>query len=116
MFVVLFVVFSSQVCSRDHSEVEIILETYLRKIDELENEVKTNVKSITLTEEHIQIRLDTTRNTIMKMELLLSVCTFGVTTGALGASLFGKSYIISHTNISYCLLFFYFLFLFYIHV
>lgn len=75
----------------EHEEVELILETYLRKVDELENEVEQNVQSISLTEEHIQIRLDSIRNSMMKLELLGSLCTFGVTSAALGASLFGMN-------------------------
>lgn len=75
----------------EHGEVEVILETYLRKVDELENEVEQNVKSISLTEEHIQIRLDSNRNSMMKMELLASISTLGVTTAALGAGLFGMN-------------------------
>ena len=49
---------SSPTTLANHSEVELILETYLRKVDELENEVQQNVKSVTLTEEYIQIQLD----------------------------------------------------------
>ena len=77
--------------SSEHGEVEVILETYLRKVDELENEVEQMVKSISLTEEHIQIRLDSTRNSMMKLELLTSIGTFGVTSAALGAALFGMN-------------------------
>lgn len=77
--------------SSEHGEVEVILETYLRKVDELLNEVEQMVRSITLTEEHIQIRLDSTRNSMMKLELLCSICTFGVTSAALGAALFGMN-------------------------
>jgi hypothetical protein len=74
-----------------HAEVEVLLETYLRKVDELENEVKTNVKSISLTEEYIQIRLDTVRNAIMKLELLISIFTFSVAASALIAGVFGMN-------------------------
>jgi len=75
----------------EHGEVEVILETYLRKVDELLNEVEQMVRSITLTEEHIQIRLDSTRNSMMKLELLCSISTLGVTAAALGAALFGMN-------------------------
>ena len=75
----------------EHGEIEVLLETYLRKVDELENEVRTNVKSISLTEEHIQIRLDTVRNAMMKVDLLVTICTFGVATAALIASTFGMN-------------------------
>jgi len=75
----------------EHTEIEMILETYLRKVSELENEVDQNLKSITLTEEHIQIRLDSTRNSMMKLELLASISTFGVTSAAFGAALFGMN-------------------------
>ncbi|CAF0850032.1 unnamed protein product [Didymodactylos carnosus] len=74
-----------------HTEVEVLLETYLRKVDELENEVKTDLKLISVSEEHIQIRLDTVRNAIMKLELLLSIGTLSVTTGAFGAGIFGMN-------------------------
>lgn len=79
------------ISSQDHGEVEVILETYFRKVDELENEVEQNVKSITLTEEHIQIRLDSNRNSMMRLELLASISTLGMTTAALGAALFGMN-------------------------
>ena len=75
----------------EHGEIEVLLETYLRKVDELENEVRTNVKSISLTEEHIQIRLDTVRNAMMKVDLLVTICTFAVATAALIASTFGMN-------------------------
>ena len=75
----------------EHGEIEVLLETYLRKVDELENEVRTNVKSISLTEEHIQIRLDTMRNAMMKVDLLFTICTFAVATSALVASTFGMN-------------------------
>ena len=75
----------------EHGEIEVLLETYLRKVDELENEVRTNVKSISLTEEHIQIRLDTVRNAMMKVDLLLTICTFAVAASALIASTFGMN-------------------------
>lgn len=74
-----------------HDEIEVILETYLRKVDELENEVTNHIHNIGLFEEHIQLRLDTARNAIMKMELFLSVLTFGVTCGALVAGIFGMN-------------------------
>ena len=75
----------------EHGEIEVLLETYLRKVDELENEVRTNVKSISLTEEHIQIRLDTVRNAMMKVDLLLTICTFAFAASALIASTFGMN-------------------------
>ena len=75
----------------EHGEIEVLLETYLRKVDELENEVRTNVKSISLTEEHIQIRLDTMRNAMMKVDLLVTICTFAVAAAALVASTFGMN-------------------------
>ena len=72
-------------------EIEVLLETYLRKVDELENEVRTNVKSISLTEEHIQIRLDTVRNAMMKVDLLVTILTFAIAASALVASTFGMN-------------------------
>lgn len=74
-----------------HDEVEEILETYFRKLLELRNEIDKFITSIDLTENHIQIRLDITRNSVMKIELMIAIATLGCAVGALGASIFGMN-------------------------
>ena len=79
----------------DHQEIEVLLESYLHKIEELQNEVKGLTHNILSTEQLIQIHLDTTRNQIMRLELLLSMGTFSMAAGAFGASIFGMN-LLSH--------------------
>jgi len=74
-----------------HEEMEVLLETYFRKIQEVENELTTLSRNIVDTENEIQILLDSTRNTIMKMELLLSINTVAIASGALVAGAFGMN-------------------------
>lgn len=74
-----------------HDEVELLLETYLRKVQELDNELRNMANNIDTTEKSIQIRLDSVRNEIMKVELLLAIVTAGVGSGALVTSIFGMN-------------------------
>lgn len=77
--------------TREHHEVELVLEAYVSKIDELLNEVKGLIGNIKSTEQLVQIHLDATRNQIMRIELLLTMGTFSMATGAFAASLFGMN-------------------------
>jgi magnesium transporter len=74
-----------------HHEIESLLEAYMHRVDEVENEVKRLIYNIRSTEKTIQIKLASVRNQIMKMELLLTISTFAVSCGALTAGLFGMN-------------------------
>lgn len=74
-----------------HQEIEVLLETYLRKVEEIENEVKNINDNIVATEHIIQIQLDSTRNQIMQVDLLLTIVTCGLASGSLIAGVFGMN-------------------------
>jgi len=75
----------------DHEEVELLLENYLQlvdgiklKLDNLGEELDTTIFSVTM-------RLDTARNKLLFVELLVSTVTAVGTYGALVAALFGMN-------------------------
>lgn len=74
-----------------HHEVEELLENYLRQLDEISNEVAKIKSNVSSTEDMVHIHLDTQRNQIMKLDLVLQMGTFGVSSGALAAGIFGAN-------------------------
>ncbi|KAH8551049.1 hypothetical protein BGW37DRAFT_494606 [Umbelopsis sp. PMI_123] len=75
----------------DHEEIELLLESYLKQTEEIENKAATLISHMKSTEEIVQIMLDTNRNSLLLFELKLTVATMSVGTGALIASMFGMN-------------------------
>jgi magnesium transporter len=74
-----------------HSEIEILLENYARRLDELRNGVSELQGFISATEAYLKIRYDGQRNKIMRQTLLLSMATFSVGAGTAVSSVFGMN-------------------------
>jgi len=75
-----------------HEEAEMMFENYLAQIEDIGNEVSELQNSIDVTQEHVKISLDTQRNQIMRMNLVLTLGTFstgcaGLISGAFGMNL-----------------------------
>ncbi|RKP35562.1 Mg2+ transporter protein cora-like protein [Dimargaris cristalligena] len=82
--------------TNDHEEVELLLETYLKQVEEIANIIaalNTNMRS---TEDIVNIMLDAQRNNLMMLELQVNIGMLGLTAGALGAGLFGMNLINHH--------------------
>lgn len=75
-----------------HEEAEILIENYVAQLDDILSEVAELQSSIDVSEEYFRLTLDSQRNKIMKMNLLLTLGTFstacaGVVTGVFGMNL-----------------------------
>jgi len=75
-----------------HEEIELLLENYLRQIEQLQGLIKELRESISVTEDYVNIQLDSKRNRMMRYNLILTIGTMstaigGMLTGALGMNL-----------------------------
>lgn len=75
----------------DHSEVEMLLESYYKHCDEIVQTVGNLVSNIRSTEEIINIILDSNRNSLMLLDLKFQIGTLGLGGGAFIASLYGMN-------------------------
>ncbi|KAH6647064.1 hypothetical protein BKA67DRAFT_525252 [Truncatella angustata] len=77
--------------SDDHTEVEMLLESYHKFCDEVVEEAGNLVSSIRNTEEIMRAILDANRNALMIYEIKLSVGTLGLAMGTFIAGLYGAN-------------------------
>ncbi|RPA81734.1 cora-domain-containing protein [Ascobolus immersus RN42] len=75
----------------EHSEVELLLEAYYKVCDEIVQISGNLVSNIRSTEEVVNIILDANRNSLMLLDLKVSIGTLGLGSGALIASLYGMN-------------------------
>ncbi|KAI4859694.1 cora-domain-containing protein [Hypoxylon rubiginosum] len=88
----------------DHTEVEMLLESYHKLCDEVVQEAQNLVSGIRNTEEIIRAILDANRNSLMLLELKFSVGTLGLAMGTFIAGLYGMNLenFIEETNWGFC--------------
>ncbi|VVT56140.1 uncharacterized protein SAPINGB_P004851 [Magnusiomyces paraingens] len=75
----------------DHSEVEMLLESYYKHCDEIVQTVDNLVSNIRSTEEIINIILDSNRNSLMLLDLKFQIGTLGLGAGAFVSALYGMN-------------------------
>ncbi|QNP97969.1 Mitochondrial inner membrane magnesium transporter LPE10 [Yarrowia lipolytica] len=75
----------------DHSEVEMLLETYYKHCDEIVQTVGNLVSNIRNTEEIVNIILDANRNALMHLDLKFQIGALGLAGGTFIASLYGMN-------------------------
>ncbi|CAK7266882.1 magnesium ion transporter [Sporothrix epigloea] len=75
----------------DHTEVEMLLESYHKICDEVAQEAGSLVSSIRNTEEIVRAILDANRNALMLLELKFSIGTLGLAMGTFLAGLYGMN-------------------------
>ncbi|EKD14594.1 inner membrane magnesium transporter mrs2 [Drepanopeziza brunnea f. sp. 'multigermtubi' MB_m1] len=75
----------------DHTEVEMLLESYYKLCDEIVQESGNLVSNIRNTEEIIKAILDANRNSLMLLDLKFSIGTLGIGSGAFIAALYGMN-------------------------
>lgn len=75
----------------DHTEIELLLESYNKICDEVVEEASNLVSSIRNTEEIIRAILDANRNALMLLDLKFSVGTLGLAMGTFLAGLYGMN-------------------------
>ncbi|KAI0172483.1 cora-domain-containing protein [Hypoxylon sp. FL1284] len=75
----------------EHTEVEMLLESYHKLCDEIVQEAQNLVSGIRNTEEIIRAILDANRNSLMLLDLKFSVGTLGLAMGTFIAGLYGMN-------------------------
>ncbi|EFY93126.1 inner membrane magnesium transporter MRS2 precursor [Metarhizium acridum CQMa 102] len=75
----------------DHTEVEMLLESYHKLTDEIVQEAGNLVSGIRNTEEIVRAILDANRNALMLLDLKFSVGTLGLAMGTFLAGLYGMN-------------------------
>ncbi|KAE9984162.1 hypothetical protein EG328_009041 [Venturia inaequalis] len=76
---------------QDHTEVEMLLESYHKVTDEIVQAAENLVSNIRNTEEIVKAILDANRNSLMLLELRFSICTLGLGAGTFLAALYGMN-------------------------
>ena len=75
--------------------LEMLFENYLNEVEWISAEVEDEIDEITNTEENLVLQLDLLRNRLLRFELMLSICSFVISCGALITGLFGMN-LLSH--------------------
>ncbi|KAI7963944.1 hypothetical protein MJO29_004371 [Puccinia striiformis f. sp. tritici] len=75
----------------DHEEFEQLLESFSKYVEEIVHEGTSTLTNIKSTEEIIDLILDSNRNTLLALDLKVSIGTMGLGVGALTAGLFGMN-------------------------
>ncbi|KAL4259002.1 Magnesium transporter [Pleurotus pulmonarius] len=83
----------------DHEDVEVLLESFSKQVEEIVNEGETMQSNIQSTQEIVELILDSNRNALLALDLQVSIGTMGIGAGALIAGLFGMN-LTSHIETS----------------
>jgi magnesium transporter len=75
----------------DYTEIELLLETYLKLTEEIGNIVAENIAHLKSTEDIVNLALDSQRNRLLLLELKLNIGMLGITGGTMMASFFGMN-------------------------
>lgn len=75
----------------DHTDVEMLLESYHKVADEIVQAAENLVSSIRNTEEIVKAILDANRNALMLLDLKFSILTLSITAGTFVAALYGMN-------------------------
>ncbi|KAF2753338.1 cora-domain-containing protein, partial [Pseudovirgaria hyperparasitica] len=75
----------------DHTDIEMLLESYHKVADEIVQAAENLVSNIRNTEEIVKAILDANRNSLMLLDLRFSVFTLGITAGTFVAALYGMN-------------------------
>lgn len=75
----------------NHEELEVLLESYSKQVEEIVNESETTITNVQSTQEIVELILDSNRNALLALDLKISIATMGIGFGALVASFFGMN-------------------------
>ncbi|KAF9527438.1 hypothetical protein CPB83DRAFT_856169 [Crepidotus variabilis] len=79
----------------DHDELEVLLESFSKQVEEIVNEAETIESNVQSTQEIVELILDSNRNALLALDLKVSIITLGIGTGTLVAGVFGMN-LLSH--------------------
>ncbi|KAF9285057.1 magnesium ion transporter [Mortierella alpina] len=74
-----------------HEEIEVLLESYLKQVEEIANTVSIVKQQMQSTEEIVNVILGANRNQLLLFELRIAMGTLGMSSGAIIASLYGMN-------------------------
>jgi len=77
--------------ARDHEELETLLESIEKQVEEIVNEAEAMEANVQSTQEIVELILDSNRNALLTLDLKVSIATLGIGTGALIAGIFGMN-------------------------
>lgn len=77
--------------SGDGINVEMLLENYLMQLDWIEADVDDQIDEVRNTEENVILQLDLLRNRFLKFELMLSLSSIIISSGALVTGIYGMN-------------------------
>ncbi|CDO71150.1 hypothetical protein BN946_scf184845.g20 [Trametes cinnabarina] len=83
----------------DHEELEVLLESFSKQVEEIVNEAENIQSNVQSTQEIVELILDSNRNALLALDLKISILTMGIGVGTLLAGIFGmnlKSHIEEH--------------------
>ncbi|KIM78238.1 hypothetical protein PILCRDRAFT_824719 [Piloderma croceum F 1598] len=75
----------------DHEELEVLLESFSKQVEEIVNEAENIESNVQSTQEIVELILDSNRNSLLALDLKVSIGTMGIGTGALVAGMFGMN-------------------------
>ena len=77
--------------AQDHTELEVLLESFSKQVEEIVNEAESLEHNVQATQEIVELVLDANRNALLALDLKVSIMTLGVGAGALVAGVFGMN-------------------------
>ncbi|EKM56971.1 uncharacterized protein PHACADRAFT_93070 [Phanerochaete carnosa HHB-10118-sp] len=75
----------------DHEELEMLLESFAKQVEEIVNEAENIHSNVQSTQEIVELILDSNRNALLALDLRVSIVTMGIGVGTLVAGLFGMN-------------------------
>ncbi|GJE86613.1 CorA family magnesium transporter [Phanerochaete sordida] len=75
----------------DHEELEVLLESFAKQVEEIVNEAENIHSNVQSTQEIVELILDSNRNALLALDLKVSIVTMGIGVGTLVAGLFGMN-------------------------
>eukprot|EP00897_Mesotaenium_endlicherianum_P005638 jgi/Mesen1/5101/ME000253S04215 len=75
----------------EHSEVEELVENFYKRIEEVANEVEALISTIDATSEYLRTVLDSSRNKLIRIDVLLNMATCSMAAGGSVAAIFGMN-------------------------
>ncbi|KAJ1738894.1 magnesium ion transporter [Coemansia sp. RSA 989] len=75
----------------DHEDVELMMETYLKQVEEIVNHIESVSSHVRTTEDVVNIILDSQRNSLLLLEIRLTILTVALSSGTFLSGLFGMN-------------------------
>ncbi|KAL1413465.1 magnesium ion transporter [Vanrija albida] len=75
----------------DHDQLELLLESFTKQVEEIVSEIDTTVANMQSTQEISELMLDSSRNALLALDVKVSMATLGIGAGALVAGIFGMN-------------------------